>query len=240
MNTDDKKIVNKPETEIDQKPLTIEHIESRNHHTPEERLTEIEKEFKNGFDFIKKYQKSVSFYGSARFKEDSVHYQQARDIAFRIVKELNCAIVTGGGPGIMEAGNRGAREAGGDSLGFTITLPHEQVSNPYTTDSIEFYYFFIRKVMLSFAAEAYLFFPGGFGTLDEFFEIATLVQTNKVPKLPIILVGKDFWEPIRGVIRQNLYKDHQAIDESDMDLFTITEDVDQIVEIIKKAPMRKN
>ena len=202
------------------------------------RLEKIEKEFKAGFDFLKKFKKTVSIYGSARFTEENIHYKAARRLAGRISKELGCAVVSGGGRGIMEAANRGAFEAGGTSIGLNITLPHEQIKNDYLTDTMEFYYFFIRKVMLSFSAEAYIFFPGGFGTLDEFFEIATLVQTKKITEVPIILVGKDYWAPIADMIEENLYQVHKAIDKNDLKLFTITDDENEILEIVKNAPMR--
>ena len=137
----------------------------------------------------------------------------------------------------MEAGNRGAHEAGGKSLGLDIQLPHEQNANPYTTDSVSFYYFFSRKVCLSFSAEAYVFFPGGFGTLDEFFEILTLVQTGKITPVPIILFGKSYWKHIDKVIKKLLLK-KKLIDPQDPKLYTITDSIDEAVEIIKQAPIR--
>jgi len=215
--------------------LTIEKIQQ---HNEKGRMDKIEKEFIKGFEFLRKYEKTVSFYGSARLQEDNIHYKAARRIAGRVAKELGCAVVSGGGNGIMEAANRGAFEAGGKSLGLNIQLPHEQKKNAYLTDSMDFYYFFIRKVMLSFSAEAYLFFPGGFGTLDEFFEIVTLVQTRKITEVPIVLVGKDFWLPIVDMLEENLCQVHKAIEKSDLKLFTITDDEDQVIEIIKKAPLR--
>lgn len=228
-----------PESKLVVKPLTIKKIQDRVFKTNTERMSEIDKEFADGFAFIQKYQKSVSFYGSARFSENNPHYIQARRLARRIVEDFNYAVITGGGHGIMEAANRGAYEAGGDSLGLNITLPHEQVLNDYLTDSIEFYYFFVRKVMLSFSAETYLFFPGGFGTLDEFFDLATLIQTKKIPPTPIVLIGHDYWEPLRTFIAKNMFEYHSAIDRDDMKIFTITEDEDEIMEIVKNAPMRK-
>ncbi len=204
-------------------------------HTTEERLQEIQKEFSEGFEFIKKYDRSVSIFGSARATPASPHWQKAYSIAQRIVKELGYAIVTGGGHGIMEAGNKGALDAGGVSIGLNITLPHEQTRNHYLSNSMEFYYFFCRKVILSFSAEAYLFFPGGFGTLDEFFELVTLIETRKIPALPLILIGDDFWKPLQTYIEEHLYGEHRAIDKKDMNLYHITENEDEILEIIKKA-----
>jgi uncharacterized protein (TIGR00730 family) len=205
--------------------------------TEQKRLATIAEEFADGFAFIRKYPRSATFFGSARFTEDNVHYAQARALAKRIVTELNYAIVTGGGPGIMEAGNRGATEAGGQSVGILIELPHEQASNPYIKDSMEFHYFFSRKVVMSFAAEAYIFFPGGFGTMDEFFEIITLIQTHKIPQMPIILVGEDFWRPLDGFIKKNILENHHAINAEDRDLYTITDDMDKVIELIKKGPV---
>ncbi len=139
------------------------------------RVSRIAREFKKGFEFISDYPKSVTIYGSARFKENNPHYKHARELGSRLA-QLGYAVATGGGPGIMEAGNRGAMEVGGVSLGLNIRLPREQVINPYVTKHEEFYYFFSRKTALSFAAETYIYYPGGFGTLDELFETLTLLH----------------------------------------------------------------
>jgi uncharacterized protein (TIGR00730 family) len=137
----------------------------------------------------------------------------------------------------MEAANRGAFEAGGQSLGLTIELPGEQMRNKYLTNYLDLYYFFSRKVCLSFSAEAYLFFPGGLGTLDEFFEILTLVQTKKIQRIPIILVGSDFWKSIHNLLVESLFAS-RMIDEVDTNLYQILDDNDKIIEIIKNAPIR--
>jgi uncharacterized protein (TIGR00730 family) len=204
-----------------------------------ERILRVGVEFKKGFDFIKDHPKSVTIFGSARFKEDCKHYAQARELAGRLSAQ-GYAVLTGGGPGIMEAANRGAQETDGNehSLGLNIKLPHEQHANPYITQGIDFHYFFTRKVLLSYAAEAYIYFPGGFGTLDEFFEVLTLVQTKKIPPVPIILVGDDYWKPLDGFIKDNLLDKHNAINAEDRDLYTITEDFDKIEDIVKNAPVR--
>jgi len=204
-----------------------------------DRLERIHRELKDGFDFIRPHQKSVSFFGSARFDENNDHYQSAYEIAKKIVTELGYAVVTGGGNGIMEAANKGASEAGGVSLGVNIKLPHEQQTNKYVQKSIECNYFFTRKVILAFSAEAYLFFPGGFGTLDEFFGIVTLIQTHKIPKVPLILVGKDYWEPLQETIFKDLYEEHGTISKHDMRAYTITDDPEEILNIVRNAPMRK-
>lgn len=228
------KVINIPEAELSQDPLTKQDIE----YASKLRISRISRELSKGFKFIRHYPKSVSFFGSARFKEGNEHYQKARSISKKL-SQLGYTIVTGGGPGIMQAGNHGAYDAKGDSVGLNIRLPMEQVINPYVKDSVDFYYFFTRKVTLSFSAEAYLYFPGGFGTLDEFFEILTLVQTHKIPKVPIILVGNDFWNPLNEFIKKYLLEEHNAINIEDMDLYTITDNEEEILEIVKNAPMRK-
>jgi uncharacterized protein (TIGR00730 family) len=197
------------------------------------------KEFSRGYDLIKKYPRSVSILGSARFKEGNIYYKQAESLAARIVKELKYAVVTGGGPGIMEAANKGAYEADGVSLGINIKLPKEQSTNKYVTESADFEYFFSRKTILFFSAETYVYYPGGFGTLDEFFEIATLIQTKKIPKVPIVLVGKKFWEPLLKLIEEELYEENATINKEDMNLYKIVDNEDEIIEIIRRAPYRQ-
>ncbi len=201
-----------------------------------DRVALIDHEFTETFKFIIQYPKSVTFFGSARFGENNTHYIKAEILAKRL-SELGFTIVTGGGPGIMEAANRGAFDAKGTSIGFNIDLPHEQKINKYTTAHLDYYYFFARKVALSFAAEAFLFFPGGFGTLNELFEILTLVQTRKVSPMPIILVGEDYWRPVDEMIREHLYRDHHTIKAEDLALYTITDDEEHIIDIVKKAPL---
>ena len=214
-------------------PLSLEEIQE----ATDERLDQIQKEFSEGFNFLKKFPKSVTFFGSARFKEGNTYYDKARNLSQRIVKDLGYSIITGGGPGIMEAANRGASEAGGESVGLTIKLPKAQVTNDYLTDNMNFYYFFSRKVCLTYSAETFLIFPGGFGTLDEFFEIVTLLQTNKIPPIPIVLVGEKFWRPIEDTIKKELLE-RGTINEKELGLFTITDDEEKILEIIKNAPVR--
>jgi uncharacterized protein (TIGR00730 family) len=200
-------------------------------------VSRIEKEFMAAFEFIRNYPRSVTFFGSTRFREENEHYIKARNLAGKIVKELGYTVLTGGSAGIMEAANRGAFEAGGQSVGLNIKLAQKQRRNAYATASIEFSYFFVRKVALSFAAEAYLFFPGGFGTLDEFFEIATLVQTHKIRRVPIFLVGKDYWEPLNEFIVENVFGLHHAIDQDDLTIYRITDDDDEILEAIRNVPV---
>lgn len=207
------------------------------HDMAQERISIISKEFKDAFKFIEQFPRSVTFFGGSRFTEDHPYYKEAVALAGKIARELKYAIITGGGPGIMEAGNRGAFENKGVSAGLTIQLPHEQVTNPYLTHHIDFFYFFSRKVALSFAAEAYVFFPGGYGTLDELFEILNLVQTRKIEPVPVILVGKEYWRDLDAFIRNKLLVE-KTIDEADMQLYTITDNLDDIVHIIRKTPIR--
>jgi uncharacterized protein (TIGR00730 family) len=200
-------------------------------------INAVTKEFRLGFEELRKYPKSVSIFGSSHSTPMSSHYRAAQELAYKIVKETGYTIITGGGPGIMAAANLGAQEAKGNSIGFTITLPHEQRTNPYTTSAIHANYFFSRKTMLTFAAEVYVFFPGGFGTFDELFGILTLLQTKKIPPVPVVLVGKDFWNPLKTFIMEHMLECHHFIAPTDMDLITFTDSPEKVIEIIKKAPI---
>lgn len=207
------------------------------HDSANKRIELITKEFSQGFEFLENYPRSVTVFGSSMVKETDSSYQKARSLCKKIVEETKYSVITGGGPGIMEAANRGAFEARGNSLGITIKLPREQTTNSYITDNISLTYFFARKVCLSFSAEAYIFFPGGFGTLDELFEILTLVQTKKIPPVPIILVGSEFWNPLKSFIETQV-RDQHMIDPEDMNIFTIHDDEAEIVELVRNAPVR--
>lgn len=208
--------------------------------TTESKLCLINEEISQGLSIISRYPKKVTIFGSSRFTAENPLYSKARTLASRLVKELSYTVLTGGGPGIMEAANRGAQEAGGHSLGLNIQLPHEQAANKYQTASIPFHYFFTRKVALAFSARLYIFFPGGFGTLDEFYEILTLVQNQKIHSVPIICVGAKFWEPIDSGLhhKQMLAEDMQTINPEDTSLYTITDDVDTIMAIARDAQAR--
>lgn len=223
----------KPYNESQEGPMTLADM----HKATDERIGKISEEFRSGFKFIEDHPRSVTFFGSARLPEDDKYYIKARHLAGRIATELGYSVLSGGGPGIMEAANRGASENDGQSLGLSIKLPNEQKTNPYVTEEMTFNYFFSRKVCLSFAAEAYVFFPGGFGTMDEFFEIVTLIQTKKIEKIPVFLVGKDFWGQMHDFIINNLIR-HNVISPEDIDLYRLTDDEDEIIETIKKAPVR--
>lgn len=197
-----------------------------------DRVSRIDREFKDGFDIVNRHSNTVTIFGSARFKEGNVHYETSRKVGSALARE-GYTIVTGGGGGIMEGGNRGAFEADGKSLGFNITLPHEQVLNPYTTDSMPFHYFFSRKVVLTFGAQAFVYFPGGYGTLDELFEVMTLMQTGKIPHVPIVLVGSEFWGGLDVFIREHLLAGDETISAGDELIYKITDDVDEVVSLIK-------
>lgn len=203
------------------------------------RVLRIMSELIEGWQFLADFKKTVSFFGSARFKEGDRWYEEARKLGKMIVKE-GFLIVTGGGPGIMEAGNRGAVEGDGESIGINIQLPMEQRINPYVRRSTAFHYFFVRKLMLSYAARAYVFFPGGLGTLDEVFEILTLIQTKKISsQIPVVLVGKEFWGPIHKWLHEEIYKKYGAVDEEDLKLYRIVDNAEEAFEIVKNAPPRE-
>lgn len=202
------------------------------------RIFRIMSEFVEGFQFLSELKNTVSFFGSARFPEDEHHYREAVDLA-RLLGKAGYTVVTGGGPGIMEAANRGASEAGAESIGLNILLPKEQRINKYVRRSVAFHYFFTRKVMLSYAAQAYVFFPGGFGTLDELSELITLVQTKKIEPIPIILVGKDFWLPFHQWIEHNMLRWHRTIDKKDLEIYHIVDNIQEAYAIITRAKMCK-
>jgi uncharacterized protein (TIGR00730 family) len=199
-------------------------------------LEHINREFGDGFEFLKRYPRSVTIFGSSLSKPDNDAYKKAEELSARIVRDIGYAVITGGGPGIMEAANKGAYEAGGDSLGLNVSLPHERTTNAYATQAMKFSYFFSRKTMLIFAAETFVFFPGGYGTFDELFNVLTLIQTGKIPKVPVILFDSQYWLPLRQFLKDHTLNKYKAISESDLDLFEITDSVDRVIEVIKKAP----
>ena len=203
----------------------------------DEHVQRISYEFKDGFEFLKKYPKSVTIFGSSMLTPESQAYKNAVELGARIARDLKYAVLTGGGPGIMEAANEGAFNAKGQSVGLNISLPHEHKANAFMSDHMRFAYFFSRKTMLTFAAEAYVFFPGGFGTCDELFSIITLIQTGKIPKIPVILFDSNFWNPILSVMKTVMLDKYKTIDPHDLDMFTVTDSIQQSIEIIAKAPI---
>lgn len=197
------------------------------------RIFKIMGEFVQGFEFLSKIDKSVTFFGTARCDFSDQLYREATKLGEMLARE-GYAVVTGGGPGVMEAANKGAFNVGGESIGLNIELPHEQRTNQYVKRSQSFAYFFTRKVMLSFSSEAYIYFPGGFGTLDEFFEIITLIQTKKLEPVPIVLVGARYWGALHEFINTQVYEENRAIDKEDMQLFTIVDTAQEAFEFLQK------
>lgn len=184
-------------------------------------------EFLRGFRALHFIGPCVTVFGSARFKEGHPHYEAARRLSARITEELGLTILTGGGPGIMEAANRGAREARGRSIGCNILLPHEQKENPYLDKFVTIRYFFVRKVLLVKYSYAFVIFPGGFGTMDEFFETLTLVQTKKIDDFPIVVMGKEYYQPLRDYLA--FMVEQGTISPEDMNLLLFTDDHDEAI-----------
>ncbi len=201
------------------------------------RILRIMSEFIQGFDALQHIGPSVTFFGSSRATPDNKYYKLAEETAYR----LGCngfSIITGGGPGIMEAANKGAKRAGVDSVGLAIEIPHEEATNPYQTITLKFRYFFVRKVMLLRYALSYIIFPGGFGTFDELFEAATLIQTGKSYPFPIILFGTEYWHPVVEFMEKNMLKE-KMISPEDLKLFILTDDPEDVVEIVKAEARKK-
>ena len=198
------------------------------------RVFRIMSEFVTGFELLRKYGLAATIFGSARFQPGDKYYKEAEELSARLSKK-GFAIITGGGPGVMEAANVGSFKVGGKSIGLNIELPFEQKLNPYTTESLDFDFFFSRKVMLAFASEVYIYFPGGFGTMDEFFELLTLVQTKKIEKIPIVLYGKEFWDPMIEFMKSHMLKKFQTISKEDLELIQVVDTVDEAMKYILKS-----
>jgi uncharacterized protein (TIGR00730 family) len=200
------------------------------------RIFRIMAEFVDSFQTMSQVGPAVTIFGSARTKPNEKYYKAAQEIAKGLAKH-NLAVITGGGPGIMEAANKGAAHAGGKSVGLNIELPHEQTGNKYSNVPINFHYFFARKVSFVKYSLGFVFMPGGFGTLDEFFEVATLVQTQRIPQFPLILFGTNHWRGLLAWMKSRLEKD-KLISPGDLDLVRLTDDVDEVVEIIRDYERR--
>jgi uncharacterized protein (TIGR00730 family) len=194
------------------------------------RVFRIMSEFVEGFETMAPVGRAVTIFGSARTRPEDPYYKKAERLA-ELLADAGFAVMSGGGPGIMEAANKGAFEAGGESVGLNITLPHEQEANRYQTISVDFHYFYVRKVMLVKYASGFVYFPGGFGTLDEFFETITLIQTLKMDCYPIVLVGKDYWAGLLEWMRKTLHK--KFIDEEDMGIFKLVDTPEEAAKLIK-------
>lgn len=202
------------------------------------RIFRIMAEFIEGFQFLKDLKKEVSIFGSARVRESDPWYKESRKLGQMLAK-AGFTMITGGGPGIMEAANRGAMDAKGESIGLNIQLPQEQRMNPYVKRGIGFHYFFTRKVMLSASAQAYIFFPGGFGTLDEMTELTELIQTKKMQRVPIVLVGKEFWNGYLAWVRTAMLDVKQPlIDAEDLKIFQVVDSAKEAFAIVKKTKER--
>lgn len=193
----------------------------------------ISKELQTAADTLQEIGWGVSVFGSARIKPDHKYYQLAEELGQRLAK-ANYPVIAGGGPGIMEAANKGAFEAGGKSVGLNIRLPRETTNNPYQTHSLQFEYFYSRKATFFMHSAAYIALPGGFGTLDELFEAITLVQTKKNPPAPIVLVGSDFWAGLIEWIKEQLIS-HAFIGVNDVNLVTVTDDLDEVMRIVNSC-----
>jgi uncharacterized protein (TIGR00730 family) len=194
-------------------------------------------EFVEGFDALAAVGKAVTIFGSARAQEDDPYYAKARELAGLLAKE-GFAVITGGGPGIMEAANRGCHEAGGLSIGCNIELPHEQAVNPYVDLGVEFRYFFARKTMFVKYADGFAIFPGGFGTLDELFESVTLIQTGKIRHFPVVLIGTEYWAGLLDWIRKEAVG-RGAVSPEDLDLVQVTDDMGEACRMLTTASTRR-
>jgi uncharacterized protein (TIGR00730 family) len=198
------------------------------------RVFRIMAEFVDAFETMARVGPAVSIFGSSRFRPDNLHYQRAERLAGKLVAK-GYSVITGGGPGIMAAANKGASEAGGVSVGLNIFLPLEQEPNPYQNVTLNFHYFFCRKVMFAKYALAFVIFPGGFGTLDEFFESMTLIQQEKSPRMPVVLIGSDYWDPMIDWMHNILQARHATIGPEDLNLFELTDDIDHAADFIYQA-----
>jgi uncharacterized protein (TIGR00730 family) len=203
----------------------------------EARLYRIREEVDRGFDSLRDVEEAVSVFGSARIAESHPWYELCRETA-ACLSDHGFAVITGGGPGLMEAANRGAAEAGGLSIGLNIQLPHEQEPNPYANRAIEFHYFFARKLMFVRYARAFVIFPGGFGTLDELFESLTLIQTDRIRHFPVILVGSEFWRPVLTWIDRSL-EDNGLISPGDKELLKVADEPQEVCDHVLRASERQ-
>lgn len=222
-------------------PLTVDEERKRSQPTRiyelSWRIFRIMAEFVDGFQLLAETNREVTFWGGTRIAPSSKWYKEAEKLG-RMCAKGGYTVITGGGPGIMEAGNKGAHEAGGVSVGFNIQLPQEQLLNTYVNKGHAFHYFFSRKVMMAASAQAYVFFPGGFGTMDEFFEIVTLIETRKMQPTPVICVGKEFWSGLLAWIENIQVKKYKSVDKRDVNIFQIVDSASEAYEIIEHSDER--
>jgi uncharacterized protein (TIGR00730 family) len=204
------------------------------------RVFRIMSEFVDGFEVLSQVGKAVSIFGSSRLQPRNKYYKLAEETAYLLAKE-GYAIITGSGPGIMEAGNRGAQRAGGKSIGLNIQIPLEQKANIYVDTLLDFHYFFVRKVMFVKYAKAFVIMPGGYGTLDEFFEAINLIQTLRIRKFPVVILGSDYWKGMIEWLRATVLRDG-CISKEDLNIFTVVDTPREVVKAIKKfykAPLKR-
>lgn len=197
-----------------------------------ERAKAYANDLERGLKIVRTFPQGVTIFGSARLSQDSKYCKKARELG-QLLAQNGHAVITGGGPGIMEAANQGAFEYGGRSIGLNITLSHEQFPNPYLTDTMQFQYFFSRKVMLAMSAKVYVMFPGGLGTLDELSEIIILMQEGKMPKMPVFFFGKSFWRPLTKFIESKMLP-LGLVSKGDLKIYKLTDDVNEIVKAANK------
>jgi hypothetical protein len=196
------------------------------------RVFRIMSEFVEGFEVLSEIGKAVSIFGSSRIKPGNKYYKLTEEVAYLLAKE-GYAIITGSGPGVMEAANKGARRAGGHSVGLNIQIPSGQRPNKYVDTLLDFRYFFVRKVMFVKYAKAFVIMPGGYGTLDEFTEAINLIQTERIPKFPVVLFGREYWNGMLVWLRDTVLKDSN-ISREDLDIFTVVDNPREVVSVIKK------
>ena len=196
------------------------------------RIFRIMSEFVEGFEVLSKIGRAVSIFGSARTRPDEKYYKQCEEVAFHLAK-AGYAVITGSGPGLMEAANKGASRAGGQSVGLNIHIPCEQKPNKYVDTLLDFRYFFIRKVMFVKYAKAFVIMPGGYGTLDEFFEAINLIQTERIPKFPVVLFGSDYWRGMLAWLEEVVLK-RGNISKKDLNIFTLVDNPKEVAHAIKK------
>jgi uncharacterized protein (TIGR00730 family) len=222
---------------LDEEIIAAQEVAVRSTLSDEDRLDRITDELRAGFDALSGVAAAASFFGSARTPPGDPDYELARETA-RLVGESGLAIITGGGPGIMEAANRGAKDAGAPSVGLNIELPFEQGGNPYCDISLQFHYFFVRKIMFVRYASGFVVFPGGFGTMDELFEALTLIQTGKITEFPVVLVGSNYWSGLVDWMRERMLAEGN-ISPDDLDLFKVTDEPLEVRDLLMSASHRQ-
>ena len=222
---------------LDEEIIAAQEVAVRSTLSDEDRLDRITDELRAGFDALSGVAAAASFFGSARTPPGDPDYELARETA-RLVGESGLAVITGGGPGIMEAANRGAKDAGAPSIGLNIELPFEQGGNPYCDICLQFHYFFVRKIMFVRYASGFVVFPGGFGTMDELFEALTLIQTGKITEFPVVLVGSNYWSGLVDWFRERMLAEGN-ISPDDLDLFKVTDEPLEVRDLLMSASHRQ-